>query len=137
MIARAVADDGAAASLQREQERGLADAGAACDHDSRHAVMACVLPRPDVVRNLIEIGCRALFGVAIDDDLRHHQQQQPCGIAFTAFPGGEWIAACVGPSKRLGASGDKERGSANQAGGGGPHDSRVRHHSATGMAKRS
>jgi hypothetical protein len=58
--ARAVADDGVAASLQCEQERGLADAGAACDHDSRHAVMACVLPRPDVVRNLIEIGCRAV-----------------------------------------------------------------------------
>ena len=32
-----VADDRVAASLQRQQERGLPCAGAACDHYSRHA----------------------------------------------------------------------------------------------------
>ena len=32
-----IADDGVAASLQRQQERGLPCAGAACDHYSRHA----------------------------------------------------------------------------------------------------
>jgi hypothetical protein len=35
--ARAIANDGVAASLQRQQERGLTCPGAACDHYSRHA----------------------------------------------------------------------------------------------------
>jgi hypothetical protein len=34
--ARAIADDGVAASLQRQQERGFPCAGAACDDYSRH-----------------------------------------------------------------------------------------------------
>jgi hypothetical protein len=37
MMARAIADDGVAARLQRQQERGLPCAGAAGDHYSRHA----------------------------------------------------------------------------------------------------
>jgi hypothetical protein len=35
----AIADDGIAASLQRQQERGLPCAGAACDYYSRHAAV--------------------------------------------------------------------------------------------------
>jgi hypothetical protein len=35
--ARAIADDGVAASLERQQERGLSCAGAARDYYSRHA----------------------------------------------------------------------------------------------------
>ncbi len=41
--ARAIADDGVAASLQRQQERGLPCAGAACDYYSRHATVPCPL----------------------------------------------------------------------------------------------
>src|SRR5262245_12160805 len=49
--ARAIADDGVAASLQRQQECGLPCAGAACDHYSRHAeVPSPVFATPNGLR---------------------------------------------------------------------------------------
>src|SRR5215510_2224468 len=58
--ARAIANDGVAASLQRQQERDLPCAGAACDHYSRHAgVPSPVFATPNAGPELLlEAGAR-------------------------------------------------------------------------------
>jgi hypothetical protein len=57
MMVRAIADDGVAARLQRQQERGLPCAGVACDDYSRHSELpSWVLATP----NGLPFSCRGL-----------------------------------------------------------------------------